>query len=285
LTNVEVIDSQLHLWEANSDARPWAPGVLANPRFRAQPSFTIAAGLESMAEAGVDAAIIASPVHYGYDASYTLAAAAAHPKRFSAIALIDPTRPDIEEHVATWRRRPGALGFRIFAMTDEDTARIKGGEFTKLLATAERHEVPICICSWNHLDTVDYICRTYPDLCLVVDHTGLAQPPFATHEDPFHDLPKLLGLAKHPNVAVKLTAVPTMSREKFPFHDIWAPLYRMIDAYGTERLMWGTDITRVGGHHTYQQGRDYVFEMDKLSESEREALMGKSLRRVFRWPS
>jgi L-fuconolactonase len=94
-----------------------------------------------------------------------------------------------------------------------------------------------------------------PNTRLVIDHLGLPQP----HEppppaEPFADLPKLLALAAHDNVAVKISGACTLSQEPFPYKDIWDPLCRIFDAFGFDRCMWGTDWTRAVGLLTYEQG-------------------------------
>jgi L-fuconolactonase len=120
----------------------------------------------------------------------------------------------------------------------------------------------------------------------VIDHLGLAQP----HEppppaEPFADLPKLLALAAHDNVAVKISGACTLSHEPFPYKDLWDPLFRIFDAFGFGRCMWGTDWTRAVGMLTYKQGVDAFRVTDRLSESDRAALMGETLARVYGWSS
>jgi alpha-ketoglutarate-dependent 2,4-dichlorophenoxyacetate dioxygenase len=36
----------------------------------------------------------------------------------------------------------------------------------------------------------------------------------------------------------------TLSKEPYPFPDIWDPLFRIFDAWGFDRCLWGTDWTR-----------------------------------------
>jgi len=50
---------------------------------------------------------------------------------------------------------------------------------------------------------------------------------------PFADLPKLLALAAHDNVAVKVSGACTLAHEPFPYRDIWDPLGRVFDAFGS----------------------------------------------------
>jgi L-fuconolactonase len=51
----------------------------------------------------------------------------------------------------------------------------------------------------------------------------------------FADLPKLLALAAHDNVAVKISDACTLSREPFPYKDLWDPLGRVFDAFSFDR--------------------------------------------------
>jgi predicted TIM-barrel fold metal-dependent hydrolase len=118
----------------------------------------------------------------------------------------------------------------------------------------------------------------------VIDHVGLQQPfeppPPA---QPFADLPKVLVLAAHRNVAIKITGACTLSRESYPFKDIWDPLARIFDAFGLDRCLWGTDWTRAVGLLTYQQGVDSFRHSDRLSDSDKRTLMGGALQRVYTW--
>jgi predicted TIM-barrel fold metal-dependent hydrolase len=93
----------------------------------------------------------------------------------------------------------------------------------------------------------------------------------------------LLALAAHDNVAVKISGACTLSREPFPYKDIWDPLGRVFDAFGFERCMWGTDWTRAVGLLTYEQGGEAFRVTDHLSDSDRALLMGETLRRVYNW--
>src|SRR5438067_12400437 len=105
-------------------------------------------------------------------------------------------------------------------------------------------------------------------------------PPLA---EPWADLPKLLALAAYPNVRVKISGACTLSREAFPYDDIWDPVLRIIDAFGIDRCMWGTDWTRTSGMLTYEQGVAPFRNTDRLSDSDRSKLMGGTLQKVYRW--
>ena len=75
----------------------------------------------------------------------------------------------------------------------------------------------------------------------------------------------------------------TLSHQKFPYKDIWDPLFRIFDAYGLDRCLWGTDWTRATELLTYKQGVDAFRVTDRLSERDRAVLMGETLQRVYKW--
>jgi len=55
------------------------------------------------------------------------------------------------------------------------------------------------------------------------------------------------------------------------------------DAFGLDRCMWGTDWTRAVALLTYEQGVEAFRVTDRLSDSDRAALMGETLARVYNW--
>ena len=67
----------------------------------------------------------------------------------------------------------------------------------------------------------------------------------------YRNLPQLLALASHPNVAVKATGQAGYALDPYPFRSIHDALHRVFDAFGPRRMFWGTDITRM--HCTWRQ--------------------------------
>ena len=71
-----------------------------------------------------------------------------------------------------------------------------------------------------------------PDTSLVIDHLGLQQPfEPPVPAKPFAELPKVLKLAAHDNVAIKISGACTLSHAAFPYNDLWDPLGRIFDAF------------------------------------------------------
>ncbi|MDE0341312.1 MAG: amidohydrolase family protein [Nitrospinae bacterium] len=272
------IDAQVHAYERDHPERPWA-GSLPGPL-----EITGDAMVAAMDAVGVDAAVLISPFAlYRYDAAYALEVHAAHPGRFALIKPVDPTDPAVGETVAEWAALEGTVGVRIMLNPGPGLDPEHPG-IDRVLDAAARCSLPVNLMCWGLLEHFARYARAHPNTMLVLDHLGLEQPfhPPAPPE-PFADLPGLLALAEYDNVAVKITGACTLSHEPYPYGDIWDPLCRVFDAFGFERCLWGTDWTRAVHLLTYEQGVAPFRLTDRLSDAERETLMGGALQRVYDW--
>jgi L-fuconolactonase len=287
-----IVDAQVHAWRRDDPAHPWDPtyahsgpvaaATLQRNRAMEMPADRLVGEMDAV---GVESAIIVTPSLYGYDNGYPLAAAAARPERFGVVGRLDPGAPDLDEQVRTWRGRTGALGLRSVVTSDAHREELRTGRLDRLFRSAEQHGVPLCAFWPRHLRELREIVQCFPRLQVVVDHLGLPQPPLMkVDDDLWSGLPDLLALAQHPNVAVKVSGAPTLSRESYPFRDIWPNVHRVLAAFGLERSMWGSDFTRVAELHDYRQAIDFVRETNELSPDDKEHLLVRTARRIFRWP-
>ena len=137
---------------------------------------------------------------------------------------------------------------------------------------------------WGNLDAGAALIDRHPDTRFIIDHLGIMQPrtPPAPPQ-PWADLPKVLDLAKRRNAVIKVSGACTLSREPYPFPDIWDPLARVFDAWGFERCLWGTDWTRAFAVVNYQQAVEPFRQTDRLSASERAMLMGGACAKAYGW--
>ncbi|MBA6440864.1 amidohydrolase family protein [Streptomyces sp. GMR22] len=287
---MEIIDAHLHL------PRPWSQWKHGDEAFLDLQTELL---LGQMDAAGVDAAVIISDPHVA-PAQWCAAATARHPDRLATVLVCDETAPDIADQVASARENPGVLGLRITtAWPPGNVERLRAGAYDRLLSTAEERGVPVCVLGAGDMPDVAVVARAYPTLPLIIDHLGLNQPPFMPADDPpWRDLGQLLALADLPNVSVKLSGAPTLSDTPYPYPDIWPHLRQVLDAFGVDRCMWGTDqhrvfgrlhgfdpVPRYPGYHSYAQGLHYLLDRDEFSEAEKSALFGGTLRKIMGWPA
>jgi len=273
-----ILDAQVHAYERNHSGRPWV-GTLHGPA-----EVTGDQMVAAMDSVGVDGAVLVSPFSmYRYDASYALEVYDAHPSRFRLVKPVDPTDPAVADTIADWAATKGTVGIRIM-LRDEVSNDPADPGLNRVLAAAARHSLPVNLLCWGRLAQAAQLASRNPNTQLVIDHLGLQQPfepPPPTQ--PFAELPRVLALAAHSNIAIKISGACTLSHEAFPYKDIWDPLARIFDAFGFNRCMWGTDWTRAVALLTYREGVEAFRVTDRLSESDRAALMGDTLARVYNW--
>ncbi len=278
MTRPPVIDAQVHCYGRDTPERPWA-----DP-FPGPAEMTGEAMVKAMDEVGVDGALLTSVFAiYRFDARYAVGVRNEHPGRFALIKPVDANDPAVAETVADWAATPGAVGVRIMMRPEISDDPADPG-LNRILAAGARHGLPVNIQCWGRLPQVGALAVRHPDTQVVVDHVGMTQvfaPP--ARPQPFDDIDNVLALARHGNVAIKITGACTYSHEPFPYRDIWDPLARVFDAFGLDRCLWGTDWTRATALLTYREGVEAFRVTDRLSDSDRATLMGGSLRKIYRW--
>jgi predicted TIM-barrel fold metal-dependent hydrolase len=275
-----IIDSQVHAYEANTPKRPWH----STPNW--PPSATGDETVAAMNRLGIDGAIFISAFSlYQYDSSYAVEVQRKHPGRFAIVKPVNPDDPAVADVIADWKKQPGAVGIRIITTKEpgRDRSPTDPG-FDRILRAAVKHDFPVNMLCWGNIDAGTAVIDRHPDVRFILDHLGIMQPrtPPAPAQ-PWADLPKVLELAKRKNVVIKISGACTLSKEPYPFNDIWDPLRRIFDAWGFERCLWGTDWTRAFAVVNYEQAVRPFFETKRLSDSERAMLMGGACAKAYGW--
>jgi L-fuconolactonase len=273
------IDAQVHAYERDHPGRPWH-AVLAGP-----PEVTGDQMVAEMDKTGVDGAILISAfTMYRYDASYAVAVRNHHPGRFALIKPVDPDNPAVADMIADWKRTPGAVAVRMLLVRGGYAMDPADPGLNRVIKEAGRLSLPVNLHIAGRLDQGIELIRRNPDTQIIVDHLGLVQPyvPPAPAQ-PWAELPKVLTLAKLPHVAMKITGACTLSHRPFPYPDIWDPVCRVIDAFGIDRCLWGTDWTRAVNLLTFAQGVEAFRVTDRISRSDKAKLMGGTLSRLYGW--
>lgn len=273
-----IIDSQVHVYAANTTERPWD----TKPNW---PDHVDGAEMVAAMDAvGVDGAIFVNSFSmYRYDASYALEVHKAHPGRFGLVKPVDPDNPAVADVIADWKKTSGTVGLRIM-LTHKPERPINDPGYDLILSEAMRHDLPVNLLCWGKLDKGTALIDRHPNVQFVLDHLGLLQPrmPPAPPE-PWSELPKVLDLAKRPNVVIKVSGACTLARKPYPFPDIWEPLARIFDTWRMDRCLWGTDWTRAFAVVDYKDAVEPFKITDRLSESDRETLMGGACARIYGW--
>jgi predicted TIM-barrel fold metal-dependent hydrolase len=282
---MEIIDAQIH--------RPELLLKFDDVDEATNARIGIESNLSAMDAVGVDAAVIHS------DARYCELAAHLYPHRFRGMVdMLDADVADVDGAVAKIKAAPGLVGFRLIPCYPADgpnVARLKAGGYEPWFRAAEHHDVPVVLFLWGHVPEAAKIAAAHPNLRLIVDHFGMAPIPIAPlTPDRLDKLPELLALGRFPNIALKVTGVPVLSLQSYPFVDLREALLRVIDAFGPDRLFWGSDYTRLmmapdfsrsKPFRTYSDVLAFLKYSTDISHDDRRKILGGSLRKWYGWPS
>jgi predicted TIM-barrel fold metal-dependent hydrolase len=76
-------------------------------------------------------------------------------------------------------------------------------------------------------------------------------------------------------VAVKLTGGPFYADDAYPFKSLHRHYRAMYDAFGPQRLFWGTDITKMPC--SWRQCVDHFQEIDWIAAADKKLIMGEAI--------
>ncbi len=275
-----IVDSQVHLWAANTPARPWPAGR----DHEAQKPYPISkeALLCQMDLAGVSRIVLVPPSWEGDRNDLALEAARTYPDRFAVMGRVALGDPASRSLVADWKKQPGMLGMRFTFHNEHNRHFLTDGTADWIWPAAEKAGIPLMVLVPGSLDTLDRIAGRHPGLKLVIDHVGLNIRQKAPKV--FEDLPAVCALAKHPNVAVKASGMPSLSTESYPFRDLHAAIRTLVEAFGPRRTFWGTDLTRMPC--SYRECIDLFTREQQswLKGEDLEWVMGRGVCEWLGWP-
>jgi len=271
-----IADAQVHIWAANTPERPWVKGH--EHRAHRPVPFSADDLLREMDGAGVTRVVIVPPSWEGDRNDLALQAAKAHPTRFAIMGRFDPDLSGAREQVANWRKQRGMLGMRFTFHRESMRQPLLDGHFDWLWGDMEKAGIPAMVLfHHNYMHLADKIAERHPGLHLVLDHLGLNSAQGVSEKENFATLDKMLTLAKWPNVAAKVSALPCYADDKtYPFRSVHPYIRRVFDAFGPTRTFWGTDLSRLPC--SYRQAVTmFTEELPWLSAVDKEWVMGRGL--------
>jgi predicted TIM-barrel fold metal-dependent hydrolase len=276
-----IVDAQVHVWLPSTPDRPW-PNKDAKPQM--PDPFTIERLIPRMDEAGVDRVVLIPPSWHGAKLgnAYCQSAAKAYPGRFGVMGLgVALDQPDGAKLIPGWRDQPGFLGLRI----GMNRAAITSGTGEWFFSAAEKAGVPICFLASGVNGLLGSVAEKHPGLPMIVDHMGVSEAFMTANPHTWQDeVAVVAGLARFPNVSVKLSSIPFFSSQPYPWRDTFPLIQRCFDAFGPLRCHWGTDQTHSYEKATYRlRIAQFTEELTFLTENDKDWIMGRSLLARLRW--
>jgi L-fuconolactonase len=266
---MQIVDAQIHAWSQGESTGHHRRKPITGDVLKAE-----------MAHAGVERVVLVPPLWDPNGNRYSLSLAQAEPHRFAVMGLLDAEPETAAQRIRSWLDEPGMRGIRFLFNTPERIAPLLDGRFDNVWPVAETTGLVTAILIPGALDQIARIAERHPQLRLIVDHLGVSRG--ASGPGAFEHLPQLLELARFPNVHVKAVGVGDYALDPFPFHSLDSTLRRVVDAFGPERVIWGSDLSRL--HHPYRQCVTHFSEnLAWLNQADLAKIMGGNILRLLEW--
>ena len=273
-----IIDSHVHVYPNNKNSYPSAiPG-------KPEGSPTVEFLLETQDAAGVGRAVIVQPDSYDdpVTTKYVADCLKRYPDRLAACGLINPQAPDAVERLEHQVKDLGFGGTRLYLSRHKNPMELAYPDQDRLWQKVEELDVCfIVLASAQDLPYLEPMIARHPGVKVVIDHMG--RPP-VWEQEPFPLLTNITKLAKYPQVFVKISNMHGLSKTEFPHPDTHGIARALYNAFGPQRLMWGTDFPGVTRKIGYARAVDLILNhLDFLSSEDREWLLEKTARSVWRF--
>lgn len=173
---------------------------------------------------------------YRWDNRFTAAAAREHRDILVGVCTLDP---DSEQSATTLERYVNESNVRGMRSIPAQSGKLDDPGVERLWATAERLGIVInVLVNRDKRPELETLARRHRELRIVIDHClNLKAGP-----DLEATLRDMVALAESPNLHAKLSFLPTGSAEDYPCRDMHAACLAVIDAFGPDRCVWGSDF-------------------------------------------
>lgn len=269
-----IVDTHLHVWSPNQNRWPFASERAPSSEA------TVEVLNETMDNAGVDKAVIVQPIHYLYDNRYVADCLRRFAGKYAAIGLVDRHAPDAPDQLERLVKEHGFSGLRIHLGKPDDPSEWAATDQDPIWDRAEELGASFVVYGPAALlPAVEPIIARHQNVVVALDHIGGAP---TDEEPPYPLLTNVTKMAQYPNVYMKLTPQPHKSNEPFPHKDTFPTFRRLYDAFGPDRLMWGTNFPGVVAQTGYKPALEIFSDhIAFLTSQEKKLLLGETALKLY----
>ena len=280
-----LVDTHTHAWTTPSAEHPWVNDRVTEVtgEFSVDLVYTAEKLVADMDRHGVDRAVVVAYALTDWrDNSYPLAAVAEY-DRLDAVVMVDPFADDAAATLRAAMDREGVLGIRLGGACPYDRMwrtfdpgadwlerSVDETDFWE--AAVETDAVVQLLVHDAQLDQALALAESYPELRYLLDHFALTDPTVDPGTGAFA---RLAAFADY-DAAVKISEAAHRSEQAFPYRDLHGHVRWLIETFGRERVIWGSDFPNVSDAATYAEAIHWLDRVEGLSEPDREWLRGRA---------
>ena len=268
------IDAHVHIWTQDANRYPasgFAVSTLEPKEFTPEWLFRYCRPFQ------VGKLVLVQSV-YSTDNSYMLDSARRYPGIFSVVGMIDHDTANIEEKMYE-DKKAGVRAYRVILPMGNSEGFLDDSGYKRMFKIAADTDQAICLLSHpDGLSEINRICKDYEDTIIVIDHMariGEVNEILDEHID------LLCNLSRYPNVYVKLSRFHALGNRHEEHEDLLPLINRVIETFGQDRVMWGSDSPYQVVEESYSNSINLVRYNLGLSDSELSAVLSDTANKVF----
>jgi L-fuconolactonase len=271
-----IIDAHQHFWD-RSHSDVFNHAWLEVPEHAAIDRSFLPRDLKPLIDsAGVERTVLVQTQHDLEENRWALGLAEKHEWIAGVVGWVDLASPDCAEQLAEFKPHPKFVGVRHITQDEPEDDFVVRQDVIGGLRVLEEQGVPFDLLFYvKHLRHAATLGEMLPELPMVIDHVAKPHIKDGRLDDWEANL---RAAAKHPNIYCKLSGMITEAHwENWTPADLQPYLDVALDAFGPERLMFGSDwpVCELAG--TYQQVFDALQEcLSALTDSERKRILGET---------
>lgn len=228
-----MIDAHVHIWRIGRNGCLWpTPDLAAIHR-----DHDLAEVGRTTAGLGVDNVVLVQSQESEEDTAWLLAEAAASPMVVGVVGWVDPAAIDIAARIARARRQGPLVGVRVMAQDRAAEWLADPALYALYAGLGDAGLALDLLVRPEHLPACAMLAARFPNLRMVIDH---AAKPAIVAGDFTAWRTAMTDAAARPNLHCKLSGLVTEAPD-LPIKAIAPYVAALLDLFGAERLIWGSD--------------------------------------------
>lgn len=268
------VDTHTHAWGPETTELPWQAEVLP-PEWEGP--YTHEDLIGDMDALGIDESVIVTTPLYGRGEranEYTMRSIEAHPDRLYGVSLLDffGDEDAVRQSVRRATGHDRLLGVRMHAPFEyaeipselnPEADWIASPELDPVWDELARQDAAMFIFpKAQQLSLVADLAERHPDVPIVVDHMAWPGEDTDPDQSPWTDF---AAVAEHDNAYVKVSSLPRSADDDWPYPDLHDYVRNLLEWFGAERLMLGSDYPWMDSWDSYERCVSWVEEVEFIS--------------------
>ena len=271
-----LLDAHQHFWRYDAAQYPWIPA--GSPLHRDWLPADLAPLQKPL---GLDGSIAVQARQSIAESDWLLGLADADERVKGVVGWVDLRSERVEEDIARLARHPKFVGVRHVVQEEKDDRFMLGAEFMRGIALLRRFSLTYDILIYpRQLPAAIELAAKFPQQPFVLDH--IAKPLIRDGTlSPWRE--QIRELARAPHVLCKISGMVTEADHRAWKPDDFRPFLDVVfDAFGPERLMWGSDWPVCQLAASYEQTWKLVDDYTRgMSPTQRAAIFGGNCERFY----